>query len=1005
MPTRLTCPNGHEWHADAWPGPTPCPVCGAAVDVAPETATLPPQPTPSDTPTAEFPGGADFGIHGDPTLPSSSSGPGAQSAKFPAIPGYELMDVLGRGGMGVVYKARQQSLNRIVALKMILAGGHATHAELARFRAEAEAAANLSHPNIVQIYDIQTEGSPYFSLEFVEGGSLAQRIGEFRLPTGDKSDSALSWSKIEVESRLRKLAGLVETLARAMHYAHQRGIIHRDLKPANVQLTPDGTPKITDFGLAKRLDLKAGHTQTGAIMGTPGYMSPEQAAGKSKEIGPAADIHALGVILYELLTGRPPFTGDTPIHVAMRVAHEDPAPPSRFQPRTPRDLETICMKCLEKDPRKRYASAEALADDLRRFQMNEPITARPSGIIERTFRAVKRRKEIALVLSGAAATIVILAVLGRRPSSEPGPAFPPKPIVEQNLEPLPADLALVPRDALGFLSVRVADVLRTEGVKRLEQWAVKEAGALFPASADWQAEIQKELGLRPDQVERVTVVALSAQSGSLVAVLSATQDIDRSLLLKGLNLGGREGLYHNRAVYTPEKTDQWAVHFMSRRVVVVAQTPSALLSFLDRLPASDADGPLREALGLAAKDSHAVLGVNPAAFNLKTLAATLPEPYAAMRPLTEIESVAVLMRLKSTARTRDFGDLLQVDLRLAFRDDDGAKRGSESASAAVTLLHKDVSHLVKQFRSGWEDLVKPGPAKGLANVDKLTSEVLEEVALALESAQIDHKQRTVHVLLNVRTDLPTLSGFRAREAARRVQVGNQLARLHQALSDFEKEHGHYPPPAVTAKNGTPLLSWRVQILPYLGAEEAKLYRDFRLDEPWSGPHNLRLLPRMPKVFAPGSGAGGQAALPFGLVGLAEVFSEPGGGRSAFTLLPTLGGQATMALSKLTTTPYQVIVGPGAAFEEGRTVTPTDITDNPAQTLLVVEATEPVPWTRPQDLRYSPSGPVPKLGDGQGFMAVFCDGAAQFVYSADEKTLRAQITRSGGEKLEREPSKP
>jgi WD40 repeat protein len=306
------------------------------------------------------------------------------------VAGYEILSELGRGGMGVVYLARQLSLKRLVALKMVLAGSHAGSAELVRFRTEAEAAARLQHPNIVQIYEVgQQDGLPFFSLEYVDGGSLARALAGTPLPPG-------------------RAAQLIETLARAMHYAHQRGIVHRDLKPANVLLTADGLPKITDFGLAKQLDDAAVHTQSGAVLGTPSYMAPEQAGGQTHDIGPAADVYALGAVLYELLTGRPPFKAATPLDTLMQVLTEEPVPPRQLQPKVPRDLETICLKCLEKDPRKRYAGALALADDLRRCASGEPIAARPVGLGGRTLKWVRRRPAVA----GLLALVVAFAAAG-----------------------------------------------------------------------------------------------------------------------------------------------------------------------------------------------------------------------------------------------------------------------------------------------------------------------------------------------------------------------------------------------------------------------------------------------------------------------------------------------------------------------------------------------------------------------------------------------------------------
>jgi tRNA A-37 threonylcarbamoyl transferase component Bud32 len=322
-----------------------------------------------------------------PLPPGETAAPAAPLAAGSRLGDYEVLGEIARGGMGVVYRARQVKLNRFVALKMILAGAHAGAEELARFRSEAEAVARLQHPNIVQIYEIgEHDGLPYFSLEFVDGGSLHQKL-------------AGAPQQPEV------VAPLLETLARAMHAAHQRGIVHRDLKPANVLLTLDSVLKVTDFGLAKRLDEDSGRTQSGVIMGTPSYMAPEQAAGRTKEIGPLADVYALGAILYEMLTGRPPFKGTTVRETLEQVCSQEPVPPRQLQPKVRRDLETICLKCLGKEPRQRYASAEDLADDLRRFQQGRPILARPVGAAGRLWRWCRRNPALA-----AAAALVLVVV-------------------------------------------------------------------------------------------------------------------------------------------------------------------------------------------------------------------------------------------------------------------------------------------------------------------------------------------------------------------------------------------------------------------------------------------------------------------------------------------------------------------------------------------------------------------------------------------------------------------
>jgi WD40 repeat protein/serine/threonine protein kinase/Tfp pilus assembly protein PilF len=336
-------------------------------------------------------------MHEEPTLPPRPPSADEGAGTRPSIPGYEVLAELGRGGMGVVYQALQVGLNRLVALKMILSGGHAGAHDLARFRAEAEAVARLQHPHIVQVYEVgEHDGLPYFSMEFVGGGCLADRLDGTPWPA-------------------RPAAELVETLTLAMDHAHRQDVIHRDLKPANVLLAsggrqpPDGAqasgglrpplagfvPKIADFGLAKRMDSAAGHTRTGAIMGTPSYMAPEQAGGKNKEVGPAADVYALGAILYECLTGRPPFRAETPLDTVLQVVSQEPVPPRRLQLKVPRDLETVCLKCLQKEPRKRYDSAGALADDLRRFLDGEPVQARPTPAWERLGKWARRRPAVA----------------------------------------------------------------------------------------------------------------------------------------------------------------------------------------------------------------------------------------------------------------------------------------------------------------------------------------------------------------------------------------------------------------------------------------------------------------------------------------------------------------------------------------------------------------------------------------------------------------------------------
>jgi eukaryotic-like serine/threonine-protein kinase len=291
-----------------------------------------------------------------------ATGPETPATDWPVVPGYEVLGELGRGGLGVVYKARQINLDRVVALKMILAG-YAGQDQLAGLRAEGMAQAHLQHPNVVQIFEVGVlDGRTFFSMEYMEGGSLAARTrGTPQAPA-----EAARW---------------VEVLARAMHAAHDRDLVHLDLKPANILFGADGTLKITDFGLARRLD-GAGQAASGDVMGTPSYMPPEQAAGQAHDVGPTADVYSLGAILYDLLSGRPPFKAATVADTLHQVLTEDPIPLRRLQPKAPRDLETICLQCLHKKPADRYATAADLADDLSRFLAGEPVQARRLGGVD-----------------------------------------------------------------------------------------------------------------------------------------------------------------------------------------------------------------------------------------------------------------------------------------------------------------------------------------------------------------------------------------------------------------------------------------------------------------------------------------------------------------------------------------------------------------------------------------------------------------------------------------------
>lgn len=382
--------------------PTAAPVPVQAIQVGPQPHTQPhtsqqivEQREPSTLRTADY----GENTHDHAVSPSALAA-GLRAGTSPAfvpprIPGYEILGELGRGGMGVVYKARHVNLNRIVALKMILGGGHLDPQQIARFRSEAEAVARFQHGNIIQIFEIsEFEGAPFCALEYVEGGTLEHRLKGTPLPG-------------------REAAQIAGVLANALQMAHQQNIVHRDLKPANVLLggspeTPlmQCTPKLSDFGLVKRLDNESGQTHQGAIVGTPSYMSPEQAMGQS-DVGPLADVYGLGAILYQLLTGKPPFRAANVMETLEQVRSKDPVPPREFQSGLDRDVETICLKCLEKDPAKRYVSAGELAQDLSRYLHNQPIVARRASWLEKAVKFSKRNP----LLVGFSTVVTILLTI------------------------------------------------------------------------------------------------------------------------------------------------------------------------------------------------------------------------------------------------------------------------------------------------------------------------------------------------------------------------------------------------------------------------------------------------------------------------------------------------------------------------------------------------------------------------------------------------------------------
>ncbi len=538
-----------------------------------------------------------------PTVLGNLDADPAGPPPLPIVPGYEILGEVGNGGMGVVYKARHLGMKRLTALKM-LRQAVAGPREAARFRGEAEALARLEHPNIVRIYEVgDHEGRPYFALEFVIGGSLEAKLRGAPQPA-------------------REAAALVETLARAVQAAHERRVIHRDIKPANVLLAANGAPKVADFGLAKRLDVDAAQTHEGDILGTPSYMAPEQARGRTDDVGPLTDVYALGAVFYEMLTGRPPFKGETVWHTLEQVVKQEPAAPRQLAPRTPNDLETICLKCLSKEPARRYRSAAALADDLHRFLCGEPILARPTPPWERAWKWVRRRPT-------AAAAAVVSAVLTTA-------------LVTAHYIDLRGKLAEAKRTAAASDVERMLEETRTElntgrwreAEDRLHNMAL---GRLLPAQKVFSTDprlnelageadrLQKQIdqGLTDDarlrqfrQCRRDAAYYATPFSGlsSRARRRRARESVERALQPFGLTPGSGDGPALNGASYTEaEKTE------------IREGCCEMLLELADAEPADD-DG-----AALALLDQAARLGVDTpltALRRARRLAGATPHPSA-----------------------------------------------------------------------------------------------------------------------------------------------------------------------------------------------------------------------------------------------------------------------------------------------------------------------------------------------------------------------------------------
>jgi hypothetical protein len=877
------------------------------------------------------------------TLAADSAAAAAESP--PAPPGYEILGELGRGGMGVVYKARQLEPPRLVALKVVLAGEYAGADARARFRTEADAAARLSHPNVVAIHAVgEHDGRAFMALQLVEGGTLAGKLAPGPLA-------------------FRPAVRLAQHLGRAVQFAHERGVLHRDLKPANVLLAPAddpeeiGTPKIADFGLAKPLSddssLAAGvRTQTGAILGTPSYMAPEQAGGK-REVGTAADVWALGAILYECLTGRPPFQAATMLDTLLQVAAEEPAPPRQLRPDCPRDLETICLKCLQKDPRRRYATAGALADDLGRYLAGEPIAARPVGRLERMGKALKRRKHL-LYLAGGALTVALVSLIlwssRRGVGEEPLPA--PITAGPGASATLPEDLRLIPPTASFFLTIRGGDLWARKDVRNfLMRWHRLGARVLRQPEEDLEARLAaftRMTGFGPEHIERITYTLLKGGDfGHQVFLAALSQPFDPQQLRQlsgggtGFDLSSTQ--VRGKTIWFPTTALPFRIGFAAFSDRLLCMGPVESLRWLaERADQEVTPGALAPALALATKRHLLVAGISLKQGFGDMLHATRGDGGP---PVPLPEGLETITAVEDLPEPRPDQHLTSLSWELI-----GECTDDESARQILAAVK----------------LAMPGLAAHIEAATASTSfgRFGHLLAEPLRTPDCRQDGRRVYVTLRLNwkpEDMEDLQKtFIDRE--RRDQAKANLTRIGEALKAYAQQTAdRLPAAAVYGKEGQLLLSWRVLILPQLG--QGELFKQFHLDEPWDGPNNKKLVDNMPPVYA---------LIPADLDSKWEVGK----------------------------TVYRAVVGSGAAFEGRQGVPLKDFSDGVAQTVLAVAAGPAVPWTKPEDLPFDPSKRPPRPAGpfSDGWFALSGDGAVRFLpASLDDKGWQALITRKAGDK--------